>query len=127
MASVSKMTPARVLLLLFLLGPAISAAKIKTSFHFTSMSPYNPLLVQDIDIKGSIFGTGGTTVDDLARYEDMLCKLEVAALELCANSVMEFSWSGASYAGGAQFFYGSGVAVCDESLFGPDQTDCSCV
>ena len=105
------MPPVRVLLLLFLIGISISAVKSKTSFHFTSMSPYNQFLLQNINIKESIF-TKGLTEGTEASYDDMMYKLEVKALELCANSVMEFSLSAAGF-GTNTFFYGSGIAVCD--------------
>ena len=125
------MPPARVLLLLFFLGISTSTVKSKTSFHFTSMSPFNPLLLQNIVVKGSVFATGTLDGGYEAQYDDMMYKLEEKALELCANSVMEFSWSAAAYHTSDRrthtVFHGSGFAVCDESLFAPDQTDCSCV
>ena len=128
------MPPTRVLLiLLFFLGPGIYAVKSNTSFPFTTMSPYT-YFRQNFNIKGSVSAKSNLPPSDLIpedkdNYELMKEKLEESALELCANSVMEFSWTVMFYDFHRHdiYFYGSGIAVCDMRLFEPDQTDCYCV
>ena len=49
------------------------------------------------------------------QYEKLLSKLEEAALELCGNAVMEFSYQETNQG----YARGRGVAVCDPRLSTP--------
>ena len=112
-----------VLVIQILLLGQINLLKIRSSFPITSTSPYGR---PEVEIKSYLFVQSGHAITENG-YKDVLTNLELEAKELCANAIMDFSWTQGRSTTDKSRFYGFGTAVCDPLLFTENQTECSCV
>ena len=118
------------LLLNLLMVLQTSALKLSSSFRITSSSPFDKVSnPEQIEIKGYLW-EGFSAYGTSEAYETVLQLLEKGARDLCANSVVEFTWKRYEWETGRDrkqiSLHGAGTAVCDKSLFASNQTKCSC-
>merc|ERR1712025_1475471 len=95
-----------------------TATPIQTNILITSASSYDRVINgPGVEVIANLYEEGRVSSNTYFNaYAKLMSQLEEAALELCANVVMEFStpyYSSSSY---TYTIIGTGVAVCDPNL-----------